>query len=138
MTARMDRTEHHAPQLHRIAVVGLSTLHERIVAAAVSLLTERCALAFEWTEPAAATLLVLDGRSLVAQGMLLAYVSDETKACILVGGDGTFSHPRVKVVADLPLAVHAVVRIIKGCCDMKAAIDRSRGTNRDARTLVNR
>jgi hypothetical protein len=99
----------------QIAAVGLSALHEQLVDAALSWLEARESLVFERVAPAAAAIVVLDGRSLVAQGVLSEQVRDPKKSFIVVGGSQTFSHPHIHPL-DLPLSKQAMAVTLMGLC----------------------
>ena len=83
---------------HSIAVVGLSALQEALVDVAPSWLTERESLVFERADLAATAIVVLDGRSRDAQGVLAAHVHDPKKAFVVVGGSQRVSHPHMHAI----------------------------------------
>lgn len=111
-----------------VACVGLSILQEQLVDSSLSWLAERESLWFERVELAAATIVVLDGRSLVAQGVLSTLVQDPTKNFVVVGGNQTFSHPQIHPI-DPPLLKRAMAATLMDLC-------RGRGVQYAARRVV--
>jgi len=98
-----------------IACVGLSALQEQLVDSSLSWLAERESLRFERVELAAAAIVVLDGRSLVAQGVLSTFVQDSTKNFVIIGGSQTFSHPQIHLL-NPPLLKRAMAATLIDLC----------------------